>query len=68
MRLVVERLGWGKIVEKKMGDGVVCRETWLGGKRRKIRLRMGLVVERLGWGEREEQYMVKRASRMGRGD
>ena len=34
MGLVVEILGWGEIVEKRReGDGVGCREIWLGGKR-----------------------------------
>ena len=61
MRLVVERLGWGKIVEKRMGDGVVCRETWLGGKRRTI---YGKESEQNGKGglRKKERYRMKRTA------
>ena len=62
MGLVVERLGWGEIVEKRReGDGVGCRETWLGGKRRTI---YGKESKQNGKGglRKKERYRMKRTA------
>ena len=61
MELVVERLGWGEIVEKRMGDGVGCRETWLGGKRRTL---FGKESKQNGKGglRKKERYRMKRTA------
>ena len=62
MELVVERFGWGEKEKRNKGeDGVGCRETWLGGKRRTI---YGKESKQNGKGglRKKERYRMKRTA------